>query len=225
MRPCVMTRGSNRSPWSIPRHLHLLDVLRGLAALSVVLWHWQHFFLPYNKEGVRFVGERQPFFDQFSFIYVHGADAVNLFFCLSGFVFFWLYEKKVADGTTSFVDFSVLRFSRLYPLHVAMLLLVALGQAVHVALAHTSFVYLNDPYHFFLNAAFAQAWGFQENLSFNGPAWSVSIEVLLYGIFFAMCRRRMTSTLMLFALSFGGGGLASEFNVALSNGLACFFVG
>jgi peptidoglycan/LPS O-acetylase OafA/YrhL len=221
-----MTRETNRLSWSIPKRLYLLDALRGIAALSVVLWHWYFFFLPFNREGMRFIDERQPYFDQLSFVYDHGGNAVNLFFCLSGFVFFWLYEKTITDGTTSFAEFSVLRFSRLYPLHFATLVLVALGQAVHISLTHTHFVHeLNDPYHFLLNLAFAQAWGFQNDFSFNGPAWSVSIEILLYGIFFAVCRRRMTSSLMLFALSFGGGGVASAFNVALGSGLACFFVG
>lgn len=175
---------------------------------------------------MRFIDERQPFFHQLSFVYDYGGNAVNLFFCLSGFVFFWLYEKKVADGTTAFAEFSMLRFSRLYPLHFATLVLVASGQLIHISLTQTSFVHeLNNPYHFILNAAFVQAWGFQKDFSFNGPAWSVSIEILLYGVFFALCRRRMTSNLMLFALSFGGGSVASTFNVPLGNGLACFFVG
>src|ERR1700722_6561240 len=188
-----MTWGTNRRPWSIPKHLYLLDALRGIAALSVVLWHWYFFFLPFNREGMRFIDERQPFFDQLSFLYDHGGNAVNLFFCLSGFVFFWLYEKKVADGTTSFEKFAVLRFSRLYPLHFATLVLVALGQVIYTALTQTFFVHgSNDPYHFFLNAAFVQAWGFQKDFSFNGPAWSVSIEILLYGIFFTLCRLRVT---------------------------------
>jgi peptidoglycan/LPS O-acetylase OafA/YrhL len=213
-------------PWVIPKRLYLLDALRGIAALSVVLFHWCHFYLPYNREGIQYIGEQQPFFDHLSFIYLDGGAAVNLFFCLSGFVFFWLYEKSIADGRTSFVEFSVLRFSRLYPLHFATLLFVAFGQAAHVSLTKTLFVYeLNDPYHFFLNLAFVSAWGFQKSFSFNGPAWSVSIEVLLYGIFFLVCRQRITSIAMLIALSCGAGSLVSIFNVALGNGLACFFVG
>lgn len=213
-------------PWLIPKRLYLLDGLRGIAALSVVLFHWCHFYLPYNREGIPYIDAQQPFFDQLSFIYLNGGGAVNLFFCLSGFVFFWLYEKQIADGTTSFFEFSLLRFSRLYPLHLATLLLVAFGQAVHVSLTKTAFVYsFNDPYHFLLNLAFATSWGFDQVPSFNGPVWSVSIEVLLYGIFFVVCRQRITRAAMLFGLSFGVGGVVSTFNLALGNGLACFFIG
>jgi len=210
----------------IPKRLYLLDGLRGIAALSVVVFHWCHFYLPYNREGIRYIGEQQPFFGPLSFIYLNGGGAVNLFFCLSGFVFFWLYEKQIADGTTSFAEFSLLRFSRLYPLHFATLLLVAFGQAVHISLTKTAFVYnFNDPYRFLLNLAFASAWGFDQVPSFNGPVWSVSIEVLLYGIFFIVCRQRITRVAMLFALSFGVGGVVSTFNLPLGNGLACFFIG
>ncbi|MDF7795325.1 hypothetical protein [Pseudomonas syringae] len=34
--------------------LYTLDVLRGVAALSVVFWHWQHFFYVDNKLTGRF---------------------------------------------------------------------------------------------------------------------------------------------------------------------------
>jgi peptidoglycan/LPS O-acetylase OafA/YrhL len=219
-------RPTESLPWVIPKRLYLLDCLRGIAALSVVLFHWHHFYLPYNHEGIPYVGEQQPFFDQLSFIYLNGGGAVNLFFCLSGFVFFWLYEKQITDGTTSFIEFSLLRFSRLYPLHLTTLLLVAFGQSDYVRLTNTAFVFkFNDAYHFLLNLAFASAWGFDQVLSFNGPVWSVSIEVLLYGIFFVVCRQGITRVAMLFGLSFGVGGVVSTFNLPLGNGLACFFIG
>src|SRR5262249_54324308 len=30
---------------ALPRHFYSLDALRGVAALVVVFWHWQHFFV------------------------------------------------------------------------------------------------------------------------------------------------------------------------------------
>ncbi len=38
--------------------------------------------------------------------------------------------------------------------------------------------------HFFLGIFFATSWGFENGLSFNGPIWSVSVEVLVYAVFF-----------------------------------------
>src|SRR5689334_2865438 len=41
-----------------------LDVARGIAALVVVLWHWQHFW--FGADGLRagFVRSAQPFYDE-----------------------------------------------------------------------------------------------------------------------------------------------------------------
>lgn len=83
------------------RHQRLLelDALRGIAALSVVIYHY---FYRYNQ------------------LYAHdglnvtwsalGNYGVHLFFMISGFVIFWTLEK-----TRRPLDFIVSRFSRLYP--------------------------------------------------------------------------------------------------------------
>ncbi len=80
----------------------------------------------------------------------------------------------------------VLRFSRLYPLHLATLLLVALGQVLVSHFFGSWFIYgNNDITHFIGQLFFASAWF--EN-SFNGPTWSVSVEIFLYILFFLVCR-------------------------------------
>ena len=42
----------------------------------------------------------------------------------------------------------------------------------------------HDFYHFVLQFFFISSWGFEDGPSFNGPIWSVSIEIFIYGIFF-----------------------------------------
>tara|TARA_B110000971_G_C19814352_1_gene410301 strand:- start:48 stop:770 length:723 start_codon:yes stop_codon:yes gene_type:complete len=42
----------------------------------------------------------------------------------------------------------------------------------------------NDFYHFLLQIFFISDWGFGSGFSFNGVIWSISIEVLIYLIFF-----------------------------------------
>jgi peptidoglycan/LPS O-acetylase OafA/YrhL len=46
----------------------------------------------------------------------------------------------------------------------------------------------NNLYHFFLNLFYVQFWGFQSGVSFNMPAWSVSVEEAIYVVFFFLHR-------------------------------------
>jgi len=172
----------------LPRHFYSLDALRGLAALGVVFWHWQHFFYR-GVELTNFNPERQPLYNWFKPFYTEGWRAVDLFFCLSGFIFYWLYSQRIWARTTSPNEFVVLRFSRLYPLHLLTLLAVLAGQQVMLQCFGSYFAYSHiDPYHFTLQLLFASNWGFERGYSFNGPIWSVSVEVLLYAVFFLLCR-------------------------------------
>ena len=169
-----------------PPRLYLLDTLRGLASLSVVVWHYQHFFfVAPGTLDPNFSVTSQPFYSLLAPFYLAGYAAVPLFFSLSGFVFFLIYSDALGNGKIGLWKFFVLRFSRLYPLHFAMLLLVALGQYLSWRNDGQFIVYpYNDTRHFVLNLLFASDWGLQKGFSFNSPVWSVSVEVLLYAMFF-----------------------------------------
>jgi peptidoglycan/LPS O-acetylase OafA/YrhL len=173
---------------NLPQRFYSLDVLRGLAALIVVLFHWQNFFT-YKYEYPRLT--LLPLHQILAPFYTSGGRAVDLFFCLSGFIFFWLYSEKIRSQSISAKEFGVLRFSRLYPLHLVTLVLVALGQVVMCLTYGSSFVYRNnDAFHYVIQLFFASALTANEwqNNSFNGPNWSVSVEIFLYGLFFIVCR-------------------------------------
>jgi peptidoglycan/LPS O-acetylase OafA/YrhL len=95
----------------------------------------------------------------------------------------------IGQAGLSFGRFAMLRFSRLYPLHLATLLIVLALQWLYSARYGQTFVYLfNDAAHFVMNLFFANWWGFQSGESFNGPSWSVSAEVLIYIVFFGVAR-------------------------------------
>jgi peptidoglycan/LPS O-acetylase OafA/YrhL len=168
---------------NLPKHFYSLDIIRGLAALSVVVWHWQHFFygqvLQPNQLGA-------PVFNALlSFLYNHGNVAIHLFFTLSGFIFFCLYYDLIKDKKITAFHFFIKRFSRLYPLHLATLIFTAVAQYFYLKTHGVYFIYqLNDIYHFILNIFFIPYFGSDTDYSFNGPVWSVSIEVLLYLLFF-----------------------------------------
>lgn len=83
----------------------LLDAIRGIAALLIVIRHTTAFW------------NGDPF--QESYL------AVDLFFCLSGFVLAHSYEKRISDGL-SVSRFMAIRLVRLYPLYL-------LGSAIAAA--------------------------------------------------------------------------------------------
>lgn len=162
------------------RFYHGLDALRGLAALAVVLRHYQLFFLPApDTLASPAVLAAQPLFGLLGPVYSHGQWAVQFFWILSGFVFAAVYA-----GTDPGPRFFRSRFARLYPLHFLTLLVVAGLQALSVRLTGgPQFMANNDAWHFVLNLFMATGWAGDGTMSFNGPIWSVSVEILIYVLF------------------------------------------
>ncbi|MCA6106947.1 acyltransferase family protein [Bradyrhizobium cenepequi] len=171
-----------------PQRYFLLDLMRGVAALTVLIWHYQHFFM--TSPGVlpaSFSRSEQPLYWLLFPFYNHGNYAVQLFFSISGFIFFSEYLKPIGTGAVSAWNFFVLRFSRIYPLHFVTLLVVSILQCIAYDRFGRSIVYENnDAYHFVLNVLLASHWGWENGFSFNAPIWSVSIEALLYFAFFVV---------------------------------------
>jgi peptidoglycan/LPS O-acetylase OafA/YrhL len=163
-----------------------LEIARFLFALAVIFWHYQHFFVKGIYAGVGQPG-KFPLYHLFGFFYDNGYLAVQIFWMISGLIFFWKYSTAINSGEISAYRFFVLRFSRLYPLHFATLIVVALLQMVYIWTHGTSFVYRNnDAFHFTLQLAFASNWIDELPMTFNGPIWSVSVEVLIYAFFFVV---------------------------------------
>ncbi|GGI87595.1 acyltransferase [Polymorphobacter multimanifer] len=167
-------------------HYHLIDLLRGLAALAILFWHYQHFSLTGPTDVVSPAElARQPLAGVFGPLYVHGHLAVQFFWLISGFVFATVYAHR----DTSTRAFALARFARLYPLHLITLLVVTGLQAVSVDTTGQFQIYgNNDLRHFLLNLGFVSAWGLERGYSFNAPIWSVSIELLVYALFWAIRR-------------------------------------
>lgn len=205
------------------QRFYLLDILRGLASFSVLVWHYQHFFFWKCKLPPSFNKSDQPAYVILKPLYEHGVLAVYLFFILSGFIFFHIYSEGISSKSVSLKTFVSNRFSRLYPLHLVTLLFTAALQLGYHRLFNSYFVYeFNDLKHFLLQLGFASFWGLQDGHSFNGPIWSVSVEVLLYAMFFVFCRflplrPRFLILMSLLGLAMGG--------IHIGAGIFCFFLG
>ena len=206
---------------------YIIDFLRGFAAVLVLISHYGHFF-QYQQKGYpdQYSNQMLPLYDHLSFIYHHGGKAVELFFCISGFVFFMYYFKKISMRSISPWNFFVLRFSRLYPLHLVTLVFVAIFAFIFFQKTGFHFVYdQNNLKHFILNLFLISHWGFQDGTSFNEPIWSVSIEIFLYGAFFILSY--FLRNILMICISSILVGLLITFNIYYSFGvgIVCFFMG
>lgn len=182
-----------------------VDALRGIAALCIVVFHYHHFYLEdaFGRDAIPPIAEFPyasvvwPLYSSFA------ANAVEMFWLISGFVFAHVYLHR----PTSAWQFSVARFARLYPLHFATLLYVAILQLVSLNLVgHWQIYANNDTKHFILQLFMSSNWNtWSHGLSFNGPIWSVSLEIVVYAIFFCslyfLRRRPIASTIALLSAS------------------------
>lgn len=90
-------------------HFHVLDGLRGIAAIAVVIFHCYEILTPELTEN--------PI--------AHGFLAVDFFFCLSGFVIAYAYDNRI--GGIGAKQFFINRLIRLHPFIVLGTVLGLLG--------------------------------------------------------------------------------------------------
>jgi peptidoglycan/LPS O-acetylase OafA/YrhL len=161
------------------RRLDQVDVLRGLAAIWVVLSH----YLPHWNDRLG----PAPIIVPHSF----GEYGVHLFFIISGFVIFATLER-----CRNVWDFAVLRFSRLYPAYWTSLLVVTVVSVVvfgdtlwwggvmanmtmfheFIGFPHLDIVYwsLTVELAFYLNVAWLLAFGLHRRVYAIVVVWLVS---------------------------------------------------
>jgi peptidoglycan/LPS O-acetylase OafA/YrhL len=152
-----------------------LDLLRGIAALLVALYHFS-----YGTIGN--LGHKT------------GGVCVVLFFVLSGFVIRHAYGSEIARGGIGFRRFLTFRLARLYPLHFATFAVVFLyWVAMDVGKAHglpISVSYEWDARTILENITLTHFW-FQGTGSFNSPSWSISVELWCSLYVYFLCKRQL----------------------------------
>jgi peptidoglycan/LPS O-acetylase OafA/YrhL len=158
-----------------------LDGCRGLLALVVAIFH---------TAWASRVNDL-PFLE-------NGAVMLDLFFVFSGFLMFTLYRNRLATGAQA-KSFLWRRFARLYPVHLVMtLIFVAYGflriyaQNIGISSLEPGEVLPFQPGSpengaSLLSTLFLmQAMGLHDTLSFNAPAWTISVEFYTYFTFAAL---------------------------------------
>ncbi|EZP71423.1 Acyltransferase [Sphingomonas paucimobilis] len=140
-----------------------LTGLRGVAAVSVLLYHIPH----------------QPAFAAFAIpLFSRAYLAVDLFFVLSGFVISFGYHDRVVKnpGPRSYADFLINRMARVWPLHMVVTLVFA--ARILLNLSGTQSIELT-PVNAAANLAMVQSWGWGTQ-PIAGNSWSVSTELAAY---------------------------------------------
>jgi peptidoglycan/LPS O-acetylase OafA/YrhL len=177
--------------------LQWIEALRFVCAAAIIIWHYQLFFFigAYDDATAPSLWPQEPFYFLFWPLYRHGVEAVQAFWLISGYIFFYRYADAIRTRRVGLYAFAAARFSRLYPLHIVTLMLVAAGQYLY-ATSHGGafFIYQDNSAGLAVTQAiFASNWFGSQPYSFNGPIWSVSVEVLIYAVFFtsvlALARR------------------------------------
>lgn len=200
------------------KHINQLDVFRGLAALSVCAVHFTYdsFFHKYFARGL----------------------FVQLFFTLSGFVIAYNYHNNL-NSFKNFLQFTIKRFKRLYPLHLFFLLLFLFIEIIkYFSKIQFEVNFSNQPFeinnfkNFFLNLFFLQHYAGVNN--FNSPSWSISVEMILYlyfGLILLVFTRKTLLTYLyffyiVFFILFLNKSYGSSFsNSAFFSGLYSFSIG
>lgn len=155
-----------------------LASLRGIAAVYVVLYHFNRWILP----------DRPVLPDS---VFGYGFVAVDIFFVLSGFILATVYWPIVPQQAAVFM---LKRICRLYPLHLSVLavLALAIGLApwLHVPLHSDQYhAWRALPFVALLVQPFFPGFG-----GWNNPAWSIGVELLCYLLLpFVMPGVRQTS--------------------------------
>jgi peptidoglycan/LPS O-acetylase OafA/YrhL len=156
------------------KHFLVLDSFRGICACLVAISH-------FNANSIL---SGHALFD-------HGGIYVNFFFVLSGFIIFANYEEKLRAGY-SLGKFMFLRFFRLWPLHIVVLLAFVFTDLLQLFL-HIDGASVNPPFQgegesipeIMLNAGLLHGFFQFAPYALNGPSWSISIELWTY-LFFAI---------------------------------------
>ena len=180
-----------------------LTGLRIVAAVWVVLFHFRPLLW---EASPRLEDDLAPLFNS-------GAQGVDLFFILSGFVLTWNYLDRMGPSwsTRATVHFLWLRLSRVWPVYLVTMHLAALWIIVtlHVGNVPSPDAEKLTAISYLRQLLMIQLWfePFFDGTSWDGPAWSISAEWLAYLLFgvlilmiFRIARVSRTRTLLMLAV-------------------------
>ena len=121
-----------------------------------------------------------------------GAQGVDLFFILSGFVLTWNYLDRMGDSWSwrGTLHFLWLRLSRVWPVYLVTMHLAAVWIIFTLNVGHVPSESANQltAMNYLRQVLLVQLWvqPYFDGSSWDGPAWSISAEWLAYLMFGAL---------------------------------------
>lgn len=169
--------GENRR--EIRGEIRALTGLRIVAAVWVVLFHFRPMLSDISPD----------FRESLAPVLNCGAQGVDLFFILSGFVLTWNYLDRMGRSwsTRATLHFLWLRLARVWPVYLVTLHLAALLVILSLHVGHVPLPEASDltAISYVRQVLLVQLWfePFFDGTSWDGPAWSISAEWLAYLLF------------------------------------------
>lgn len=163
----------------IKGEIRALTGLRIVAAVWVVMFHFRPMLSDISPD---FRGSLAPVLNC-------GAQGVDLFFILSGFVLTWNYLDRMGRSwsTRATLHFLWLRLARVWPVYLVTLHLAALLVILSLHVGHVPLPEASDltAISYVRQVLLVQLWfePFFDGTSWDGPAWSISAEWLAYLLF------------------------------------------
>lgn len=208
--------------------------MRLLFALGVTIFHYSSLMAVHHDDIT------QPFFSILKYAYTSGGLGVEIFFIISGFTFYWIYSDKIVKKEICFKHYCINRISRIFPIYYFSTITL-------LVIKHLS-VFLNkdvmpecNVFDYSLSTILTNLIGLRsgifnrEAVPYNPAAWSLSVEIFLYLLFFITMtiiklNKWLSNICILFYIGIGMFVLIFEthypiLNSMVARGMICFFIG
>ena len=180
--------------------IRALTGLRSIAATWVVVFHLSWLLTIAAPGATSLLGP----------LISSGAQGVDLFFLLSGYVLALNYTERIGEraGLRNAVRFLGARIARVWPVYVVTLHLAAALLFLQTRFGEHATVLDVSPLSYVRQLFMVELWSkpYFDNVAWDGPAWSISAEWLAYLLFpalalilFRLRRRMRTRSLLVLA--------------------------
>jgi peptidoglycan/LPS O-acetylase OafA/YrhL len=180
----------NTNIFDSKHHFIILDGLRGVAAISIVVFHFMEWV--YTDATENFIG--------------HGFLAVDFFFCLSGFVIAYAYDDRISK--MGIFEFFKSRIIRLHPLVICGSVLGLIGYLFDPFGGHPELYGAGKLALIFLTSVFLIPYPVMQEryynlFSLNAPTWSLFWEYVA-NVFYAILLCKLSRKYLLLLTIFAG---------------------